>query len=120
MPKLARSPLWSEVAFEHRPSARAKNWPGSLPAFVVGDQHLAGRSPASPCTVISSKPKHLLGNDVALDFRAPAEDRVGAAVEMTGHHAEHVFRDDRLVIESVERTALFLHECILPDHFNSH
>src|SRR4051794_10090403 len=51
----------------------------------------------------ASKPQHHLRDDLALDLRRAAEDRVRPAVEIFRHHRQHFLRNPRFLVELVER-----------------
>src|SRR5262245_47831853 len=75
--------------------------------------------PGSALRTTTSNPQHHLGDDLALDFRRAAEDRVGAAVEIFRHHRQHLLRHRWFVIEAVERTHRLDGEPVMTDHVDA-
>src|SRR3954463_10551522 len=64
-------------------------------------------------------PQHHLRNNIALDLRGAAEDRVGAAVEIFRYHRQHLLRHRRLMVEPVERAHRLDPDGGLGDHLRA-
>src|SRR5437762_10132366 len=97
-----------------RPLAQARN-PYSRSWLWIPDSRFARPG----MTMKNSKPQHHLRDDLALDFRRTAEDRISPAVEIFRYHRQHRFGNTRRLVELVERPHRLDIKAVVADHLDA-